>query len=131
MSSDQTINQFPCIFKIRTTIKFNLKTVAKGAPAWLSRLSTWLLILVQVMFSWVVRPSPTSGSMLCRESAWTFSPSAPPQGSLFPHQIKLWRKITKNAHNKPVAKNNRKIKIIQQMNARQWLDKVHVVWFLK
>ena len=48
-----------------------------GAPGWLSQLSARLLVLAQVMISWVTGSSPALGYPLCRESAWKFSPSAP------------------------------------------------------
>jgi len=49
-----------------------------GAPGWLSQLSIQFLVLAQVTIPWVVRSSPLMGSVLSRESAGRFSPSAPP-----------------------------------------------------
>ena len=40
------------------------KPTTQGAPGWLSRLSIWLLILAEVMISWSMGSSPTSGSAL-------------------------------------------------------------------
>ena len=44
------------------------KNCKQGAPARLSRLRVQLLVLAQVGISWVVGSSPTSGSLLSRES---------------------------------------------------------------
>ena len=52
-----------------------------GAPAWLSWLSAKCPISVQVMISWFVSSSPTSGSLLSAQSPlWVLGPplSAPP-----------------------------------------------------
>ena len=41
-----------------------LKCLPVGVPGWLSRLSIWILISVQVMISWLSRSSPASRSTL-------------------------------------------------------------------
>ena len=54
-----------------------------GVPGWLSRLSTQLLVLAQVMISLLVRSSPRSGSMLTAQSLLgilSLRLSAPPPG---------------------------------------------------
>ena len=39
-----------------------------GALGWLSQLNIWLLTLAQVMISWFMSSSPTSGSSLTAQS---------------------------------------------------------------
>ena len=48
--------------------KFRNHEKCQGTPGWLSRLSTRLLILAQVMISWFVSSSPTLSSVL---PVWT------------------------------------------------------------
>ena len=45
-----------------------------GASGWLRQLSGWLVVLAQVMISWVVGLSPAPGSALSTESTWDSLP---------------------------------------------------------
>ena len=49
-------------------VEVRLKVGRTRAPGWLSVLSIWLLILAQVMISWLVGSNPASGSVQIAQS---------------------------------------------------------------